>query len=118
MQSIEAFLSLLFFITILIPILPNTEQPDHSLYQIQLAEDVWRVLYLRGDFQSLSELGRPKIESDLGIIGNQTSLCFFIEGIEYTNCRSGEPHKKLVSISKTIIFNGALKKTTFSISSR
>jgi hypothetical protein len=117
--TLEAFLSLLFFITILLFITPNFQQADTSLYQFQIAQDAWRVLYLRGDFESLSDsqiaVQRAKIEGDMVTMGSYSGFCFFIDGINYTNCRSGEKHIITASMQKTLIYDGELKRCTFSI---
>ena len=117
MQSLEAFLSLLFFVSILFSVIPAIEQKpvDDSIYLLQLAEDSWRVLYLRGNFQDLSGFSRVAVESDMAKIGDLTGLCFFIDGIQFTNCRSGEPHQILISIPKTVIFEKSAKTCTFSV---
>ena len=89
MQTIEATISLLVLLTIslsLLQILPE-QKIDDSLYRMQLAEDAWRVLYLRGDFRDFSEMNRTDIERDLATIGDETSFCVFIEGVRFTNCR-------------------------------
>jgi hypothetical protein len=119
MQSIEAAISLLVFVSLasafLLQLAPPG-QPDDSLYRIQLADDAWRVLSLRGDFQDFGEGKRETIERDMGEIGRMTGFCIFISGVEFTNCRSGgEGHEAVVSIKKTIISDGVPKIVTFSL---
>jgi len=121
MHSFEAFLSLLFFTIILLSIDVPETPPDDSLYLFQLAQDSWRVLYLRGDLDYLSDpidSQRLKIETDLARLGNYSGFCFFLEGINFTNCRSGEKHQISMSMTKTLVYNTQLKKCTFSVSPR
>ncbi|MEW6748078.1 MAG: hypothetical protein AB1295_00010 [Candidatus Micrarchaeota archaeon] len=108
MQTIEAFLSLLVFLSISSLALASHPGPmptDDSLYRLQLADDAWRVLYLRGDFQDLGPESRSMVEADLAFIGEQTGLCIFMRGMEFTNCRGGEErHVAVVSIKRTVIY--------------
>lgn len=115
MQIIEGFLSLLFFISILILLMPDTKSIDYSLYQLQLADDIWRVLYLRDNFNDFSEAKRIAIESDMAEIGTKTGFCLFIDGIQFTNCRSGDNHVILISFKRTVLSEGSPKQITFSI---
>lgn len=115
MQTIEGFLSLLFFISILVLLMPNPKPIDYSLYQLQLADDVWRVLYLRGNFNDFSDAKRVVLESDMIEIGTQTGFCLFIDGIQFTNCRSGDTHIMLISLQRTVLFGGSPRQITFSI---
>lgn len=114
-QTIEGFLSLLFFISILVLLIPSAKQIDYSLYQLQLADDAWRVLYLRGNFIDFSDVNRPAIEADMVEIGAQTGFCLFIDGIQFTNCRSGDNHIILMSIQRTVLSGGSPRQVTFSI---
>lgn len=118
MQSLEAILSLLFLISIVSPLLipSNGNEIDDSLYRIQLAEDIWRVLYLRGDFHEFGDTKRTFIETEFELIGDETDLCIFMDGIEFTNCRGGEQeHELSASLPKTIIYEGRPKSVSFSI---
>ena len=115
MQTIEGFLSLLFFISILVLLIPDTKPIDYSLYQLQLADDIWRVLYLRGYLSDLSDARRAIIESDMTEIGSQTALCIFMDGIQFTNCRSGDNHVIILSLKKTVLTGGYPRQITFSI---
>lgn len=121
MQSIEAILSLLVFLSIAAYVLsadPGPPPIDDSLYRMQLADDAWRVLYLRGNFQDLDESKRTIVESDMSVIGKQTGLCLFMRGIEFTNCRGGDDsHDSLISIRRTVIYNRAPTVVTFRLSS-
>ncbi len=117
MQTLEAIISLLFFLSILSSTLPSIEPQkiDDSLYRLQLADDCWRVLYLRGDFHNFSEASRLKIENDMSSITEQTGLCIFLEGIQFTSCRDGQEHEITASLRRTLLENGAPKRVVFSI---
>lgn len=126
MQSIEAAISLLVFISIsafMVPFLEEHRNADDSLYKVQLGEDSWRVLYLRGDFQDLngSPESRMRLEGDMAEITSQTGLCVFMGGVEFTSCRgsmgasTGRPHEITVSLSRTAVYNGTLRSFTFAL---
>jgi len=118
MQSIEAMVSFLFFVTIASGILlqlENQRDIDDSVYRVQLAEDAWRVLYLRGDFRDFSDAKRAALEQELAAIGDETGLCFFMDGVRFTNCRDSEPHATAVSLRKTVFYDGKPQNFTFSI---
>lgn len=109
MQSLEAILSLMFLVSVVSFLLVSLEgqKLDDSLYRVQLAEDAWRVLYLRGDFQDFSDSKRPVLESDLAAIGSETGLCIFMGGIQFTNCRDGQEHDITASLTKTLVYYDA-----------
>jgi hypothetical protein len=118
MQSMEAAFSLIVFLSISTAFLMRLEPPkaiDDSLYRIQLADDAWRVLYLRNHMDNLSESSRDAIEADLRAMGETSSLCFFFRGVDFTNCRDDSPHAMSASVSKTVIVDGRPERFTFSI---
>jgi hypothetical protein len=121
MQTFEAILSFLFLITISSFMLGSFQilPIDDSLYRIQLAGDAWRVLYLRGDFHDFSDIPASKhsaIEKDLDELGDQTGLCFFLEGLRITNCRGGDKHETVAVLHKTVLMDGVPGNATFSLS--
>ncbi|MBN1169879.1 hypothetical protein JXA56_02550 [Candidatus Micrarchaeota archaeon] len=115
MQSLESIISFFFFISITTAIMASysPQQIDDSLYILQLAEDSWRVAYLRGAFENSPS--RESLEKEFAILSAQTDLCFFIDGIYITSCRGGEKHQMTASLSRTIIHEGEPKAHTFSI---
>ena len=119
MQTLEAMLSLAVFASIILYISPASTEPrgiDDSLYRMQLGQDAWRVLYLRGGLGDLTEGGRASVESDMEQISHLTGLCVYISGIEFTSCRAfGGGSVAVVSIRKTVISGGAPKTVTFSL---
>jgi len=124
MQSIEAAISLLVLLSISASVMPLLEEQrdiDDSLYRVQLAEDAWRVLYLRGDFRDFGEDKRGTIEADMAEITRQTGLCVFMDGVQFTSCRgnmgtgAGQAHEITVSLSRTAIFNGTPRSFAFAL---
>lgn len=118
MQALEAMLSLLAFGAISLPLICGMEdqrQLDDSLYRLQLAEDAWRVLYLRGDFRDFGDSSRAAVESDLVALGDETGLCFFLKGVEITNCRSGELRWMTASLRRTAVYGGKPRAFAFSV---
>jgi hypothetical protein len=113
MQLLEASLSFMVLVSCSSMLL--LEEPDHiddSLHRLQLAEDIWRVLYLRG---ALDGMERDRLEPELAAIGQETGSCIFIEGVQYTNCRGpGEPHMLTASMQKTVLVNGTPQRVSFS----
>ncbi len=107
MQTIEAMFSFFFVILIASAILQpvNSQHLDDSVYRLQLAQDAWRVLYLRGDFNDLNDINMaPKVgpkrltlEADMNQIKDQTSLCVFMYGIWLTNCEGGDQKHEITS---------------------
>lgn len=117
MQSLEALLSLTFFVSILSLILASAPPPhgtDDSLYRLQLAQDAWRVLYLRGDFEDFGDGRRADIEADMRRMGEETGLCFFIDGVRFTNCRGPDPVGITATVRRTVVSGGAPAAVTFS----
>jgi hypothetical protein len=117
MQTFEALISLFLLVSI-IPLffLDNENYIDDSLYRAQLTEDAWRVLYLRGNFQDFGPSKHADVENDITILGEQTDLCLFLDGVWITNCRGGSAsHAITASLDKTVVYDKILKNVTFSI---
>jgi len=93
---------------------------DDSLYRLQLADDAWRVLYLRGAFEGFtsSDADRSALEEELGLLGDETGLCFFLGGIEHTNCRDGREHHITVSARRSLFVDSAIQGYAFSLGER
>ena len=123
MQILEAMISLMVLVSFLSFIAgeQHTLAVDDSLYKYQLANDVWRVLYLRGDFKDFSfddaNLARDRVELDLQRIGELTNLCVFIGGERITNCR-GEDVEKLVSTDRITLVDGAPQRIMVTLAKR
>lgn len=102
MKIIEGLFSLVVFLSLL-PLMPLSQIPkvETSVYDYQLANDAWRVLYLNGDIESLDYGG---IKEDLEEISRQTSLCFSIVlDEEVSSCN--EPSEEKIVLKKTVIIN-------------
>ncbi len=122
MQSFEALISLLVFVSIASSMIMSIQAPhelDQSLYGYQLANDAWRVLYLKGNFRDLDsedELGRILMEDDAQEIKDMSGLCLFMMGTRYTNCRGGSvSHENIASVRKVVIEGGEPRQLTFSL---
>lgn len=95
MQSLEAIISLMVFVSIVSYMVSGiAEKPalDDSLYRYQLAGDVWRVLYLKNSFRDFSfdstNQARDEAENTLREIEDKTGVCTYIRGIQLASCRS------------------------------
>ncbi|MFN7991663.1 MAG: hypothetical protein U0R44_05900 [Candidatus Micrarchaeia archaeon] len=117
MQTFGSLLSLLLFLSAISAILralPPPAPPDDSLYRIQLAEDEWRVLSLRGRLADYPG-SRDGLEDDLGTLGGQTGMCIYLEGIRSTNCRDAPLTLVSARIRRTVIENGMPRSVTLTI---
>jgi len=118
MQTVEAIISLMFFMAAAGYLIGAMEpaSTDDALYRLHLAEDAWRVLYLRGDLRDFGPLARAGIERDMDSMGVETGLCYFIKGEQFTNCR-GEPMNEdpVIKIRRTVISGGLPQSVEFSI---
>ena len=124
MQTLEAIISLFMLVSFLSLISTDWETPikkDNAVYQFQLVNDVWRVLYLRGDFTDFSfdwiNNARDKAESDILTIGDVTSYCIFIGGERLTNCR-GEEIRKIITTERLTLVDGNPQTVTVSLGIR
>lgn len=119
MQSIEAVLSILVFSSIALAFsgpLSDDGGIDDSLQRLYLAQDAWRVLQLRGDFQDFHLGHDSALKEDVDSITDLTGLCVFMTGsTRYTSCRGGERHEITASIRRTVIVGGVPWKVTFSL---
>ncbi len=91
--TLEAVVSLLIFLMLLLTIRVNPPSPDYTLYRYILAEDVWRVLYLKHGpsmfIYFLFDKGDVSLKNDIKRMGEETGLCieFNIEGFP-TTCKN------------------------------
>ena len=117
MQTVEATLSLMMFLSVSSAVLSAAEQKpvDDSLYLMQLSNDAWRVLYLRGSLDSLDQGPHPKLEEDLRSLGALSGKCYFISGVEMTNCRGMGIREFRSKSARSIIYEGRPRQVTFSI---
>jgi len=122
MQSVEALISLMFFVSICAYFLSSAavhQGTDDSLYRYQLVNDVWRVLYLRGDFNGLvlgdGNPARARLDADLGEIESQTGLCTYVGGIRDTSCPGGKALVRVGSISRVVLIGGNPENLTLMV---
>lgn len=130
MQSMEAIISLFFFValsTSMLLQLDSRRDVDDSLYRAQLAEDAWRVLWLRGDFAGFgntsllgtdAEMDRElagRTRADVDALGSETGLCVFLAGVVSTNCRGVPGTETTVSVERTVIYRGMPSRLTLSM---
>ncbi len=120
MQTLEAIISFtvfMIFASYVLLQLGDYSGVDDSLYRYQLANDVWRVLYLQGAFRDLDSLSG--IDENIGSMMEETGFCIYIRGqqatapsIRGTGCRAGEP---LAKVQHVLIVNGKPEKVTLSL---
>ncbi len=92
----------------------DVSERDDSLYNLHLAGDVWRVLYLQGELRNITDVN--SIEPSLEEITQKTGLCIFVDGISATSCRGGDMgHEITASLPRTILSNGIPKQVTLSV---
>ncbi|MBI5227995.1 hypothetical protein HY988_05390 [Candidatus Micrarchaeota archaeon] len=123
MQTIEAIISLFFVIVIASVITAPTVSPhlDDSLYRLQIVQDSWRVLYLKGDFVGITHdnavFKRTTIEDDMDTIKTETGLCTFMDGTRFaTSCRGGQvSHQLTAVIYPTFVYDQEPERIKFSI---
>lgn len=123
MQSMEAVVSLMFFVSVLTYMLGGVaEKPglDDSLYRYQLADDVWRVEQLRGNLKNFSfDAGndaRDDVEKDFDRLNGMTDLCIYMGGIKVTSCHGSHAiEEKVASINRAVYINGSVKNVTLTL---
>jgi hypothetical protein len=120
MQTFEALVSL-FTLVLMAAMLVSGEEMklDTSLHVQHVANDAWRVLYLRGDFRDVhTDLGGLELpaaaKEDLDKIGEMTGYCIYFAGVRGTNC-PGIETRQILTLEKTIIADGVPAKAAFTI---
>ncbi len=103
MNTIEAVLSLMVFVLIISSFTSvPTPELDDSLYKLKLSEDVWRILYLKGDLKDFQD---DKILEDLEEIKELTGLCVSINWKE-ESINTCEP-SQFVVVKRIAFINGS-----------
>lgn len=110
MNTLEAILSFLILLSLL-PVLLTIQDYtiDTSHYNLKLAEDVWRVLYLKNDLRGFDKINLNK---DLKEIYELTSLCVLIEEEDVASCI---PNEATVVIKRVAFINGNPKTITIQV---
>lgn len=121
MQTLEAMISFFVFVVFTTYVLAQLEDYngiDDSLYRYQLANDVWRVLYLQGDFRDLSVLSA--LDEDLETVSDKTGFCIYVMGQQGTptwmrgaDCRVDE--EPLAQVHHVVIVNGVPTQVPLSL---
>lgn len=107
MNTLEAIFSFLVLVSLLPLFLGiQTYSVDSSHYDLKLAEDIWRVLYLKGD---LGYFNKNSLNKDLKEIEKSTSLCVSIEEEDVASCI---PNETTVVIKRVAFINGNPKVIT------
>ena len=126
MKTIEALISLVVLLSFTSLALLEAPKPHSSLYQHQLAEDVWRVAYLKGCFNQSSILGASPSP---GIVEGEMRECFMREVAPILEDSSMDvsfdqripvlignyPSEDRVVVTKTVIINGIPERVTLSV---
>lgn len=100
MQTFEALISFLVFVSIIAMLQVPHHEIDDSLYRLQLAGDVWRVFQLRGNLGGFDKL---KMNLDADEITRITGLCIEMEEEDVATCI---PQGSVVRIERLAIING------------
>ena len=109
MKTIEATISLLVFLSFSSFALIHLPQGHSSLYEYELANDIWRVLYLRGYFHPSDEApnfmqDEYALLADTNHITDITGLCISFETeLEGGTCLPGE---RTIYLKKTVFIKG------------
>lgn len=121
MQTLEAILSFFFFVLITSAMLYSwgyVDSLDYSLYRMQLAGDVWRVLYLRGSFDNLWSIDSfpESAHQDAERIEELTGLRVYIAGLRLTSHPGGPAAKEdFMMLNKVLVVGSTPKNVTFSL---
>ncbi len=95
MKSFEALLSLLAVVSFSLMVLQQHAELDDALYKYQLANDVWRIWYLKGHLATFDKHG---MNSDAEKITELTGNCIYLEEEDVASCIGKEKistvHKK------------------------
>lgn len=121
MQTLEAIISFFVFMIFTSYVLLQLEDYsgiDDSLYRYQLANDVWRTLYLQGYFMNLNSMS--ELDQPLQEIRDSTGLCVYISGQQATapsirgeDCAADE--KPLSKVHHVLLINGMPRQVTLSV---
>ncbi len=124
MKTLEATISLFVFLFFLTSVLAGAkpQKIDDSLYRYELGADVWRVLYLRGDFNDFSDdslnPARDRTENDLTTITELTKQCISLGGIRVQSeqCRGIELKIATVVVKRRLLVGNEAKDVSLTIS--
>ena len=123
LKTMEALISLAVLLSFLSFSLLHYPVQHSRLYEYELAEDAWRVLYLGGGLAPGWEPGTgggelvlgpdtDKLNSDAGRITELTGLCVAMDGLQVASCLPGEG---AVVLHKTVSSGGVPRNVLFRI---
>lgn len=114
MQTLEAIISFTFFLLFASYLLQQLDyaKPNYSLQQYQAANDVWRVLYLKGALKDFPA-NAPLLMNE---VGEKTGLCIYVQGTQTTNCRGGPRcSENKIAMQKAWFEDSVAKQLDFSV---
>lgn len=118
MQTLEAILSFLFFFMFVIYGLSQLDytKPNYELYRYQLANDIWRCLYLTGSL-SYYPYFTAETEKRMQDIYDATGFCVYLEGIKTTinKCRFSSCSEDRITTEKIWFDNGIVDVMQFTV---
>lgn len=110
-KTLEAAISLVVLLSFLSFGLLHYPVQHSRLHEYELAEDAWRVLYLRGGFDvSEPESGNRKLNADAERISELTGLCVAMDGLQVASCLPGEG---AIALHKTVSSGGGPMEVLF-----
>lgn len=120
MQTIEAVFSLAFFVLIISAmdcVEDKEKELDSSLYRVQLAGDVWRVLYLKGAFDNLEYLGCSSSDSCEHVKKTEemTGMRIYIGGTRFSGPGGVHPEKEYIRMKRILIVGSTAKNVSFTL---
>lgn len=95
-KTLEATISLVVLLSFLSYGLLHYPVQHSRMYAYELAEDAWRVLYLRGGFgpawgaEGVLGPDETKLNEDAEEISELTGLCVAMDGLQVASCLPGE----------------------------
>ncbi len=96
LKTVEALISLAVLLSFLSFSLLHYPVQHSRLYEYELAEDAWRVIYLRGGLEpewgAEEVLGpdRDRMNEDAERVTELTGLCVAMDGLQVASCLPGE----------------------------
>ena len=110
LKTVEALISLAVLLSFFSFSLLHYPVQHSRMYEYELAEDAWRVVYLRGGFGpewgagKLLGLDEGRLNEGAGRITEITGLCVAVDGLHVASCLPGEG---AMVLHKTVSSGGA-----------
>jgi len=115
-KTLEATISLVVLLSFLSYGLLHCPAQHSRLYEYELAEDAWRVLYLRGGFgpewvgEGILGADEEKLNEGVEKVTELTGLCVAMDGLQVASCLPGEG---AIVLHKTVSSGGEPKHVLF-----